>query len=65
MTFAQAVRELDLRHPVSNKPLSCRELIDFLKEDVVLTAERPGCWEASNMMQVLLCHGFIEAKYYR
>ncbi|MCP3942607.1 MAG: hypothetical protein GY710_14120 [Desulfobacteraceae bacterium] len=64
MTFTQAIRELDLRHPISQRPLSSQELINFLKEDVVLAARRPGCWEASNMMQILLCHGFIEKKYY-
>lgn len=60
MTFAQAIKELDLRHPVTGKPLTTKELMDFLKEDVVYAAIRPGCWEGSNMIQVLIAHGFMK-----
>lgn len=59
MTFAEAVRELDLRHPGTLEPVSSRELIDILKEDVVQAAQRPGSWEGSNMLDVLRCHGFF------
>lgn len=59
MTFAEAVRELDLRHPGTREPVSSRELIDILKEDVVQAAQRPGSWEGSNMLDVLRCHGFF------
>jgi hypothetical protein len=63
MTFEEAIRELDLRHPVTHERLDADELISFFKEDIILTARRPGCWEASNMAQVLLCHGFLECNY--
>ena len=59
MTFAEAVRELDLKHPATDRPVTARELMDILKEDVVYAAVRPGSWEGSNMHEVLRCHGFF------
>jgi hypothetical protein len=59
MTFAQAVKALDLKHPITLKPVTPRELIDILKEDVVYAAVRPGSWEGANMCEVLRCHGFF------
>jgi hypothetical protein len=59
MTFADAVKQLDLQHPMTDKPVTPRELIDILKEDVVYAAIRPGSWEGSNMHEVLMCHGFF------
>ena len=59
MTFAQAIKELDLRHPVTGKPITAHELIDFLKEDVIYAATRPGSWEGANMLQVFFAHGFL------
>ncbi len=58
MTFEQAVKELELTRPFGTEPVSAQELIDTLKEDVVLLVERPGSWEGSNMLHVLRCHGF-------
>ncbi len=62
MTFTEAVRELELRYPNSQKPVSPDELIDILKSDVVLVVERPGSWEGANMHEVLRCHGFFMNK---
>jgi hypothetical protein len=59
MTFVQAVKALDLKHPMTDKPVTPRELIDIMKEDVVYAADRPGSWEGSNMHEVLMCHGFF------
>lgn len=59
MTFAQAIKELDLKDPITGKRITTRELIDILKEDVMYAATRPGSWEGSNMLQVLVCHGFF------
>lgn len=62
MTFAEAVRELDLKHPATDRPVTARELIDILKADVVYAAVRPGSWEGANMLTVLLSHGFFTDK---
>ncbi len=59
MTFVEAVKELDLKHPMTDKPVTPRELIDILKEDVMYAVTRPGSWEGSNMLTVLQCHGFF------
>lgn len=58
MTFIEAVRELELKHPGTGRPVTPRELIHILKQDVVYVATRPGSWEGSNMHEVLRCHGF-------
>jgi hypothetical protein len=59
MTFADAVKVLDLKHPATDKPVTARELMDILKEDVVYAAVRPGSWEGANMLTVLQSHGFL------
>ena len=59
MTFVEAVRALDLKDPFTKAPITPRELIDVLKQDVVLAVERPGSWEGSNMLTVLQSHGFF------
>ena len=59
MTFIEAVRELDLKSPMTDKPVTPRELIDILKDDVVYAVTRPGSWEGSNMLTVLQSHGFF------
>ncbi len=59
MTFVEAVKELDLKQPMTDKPVTPRELIDILKQDVVYAVSRPGSWEGSNMLTVLQCHGFF------
>jgi len=59
MTFIEAVRELDLKDPLTREPVRPIELIRILKEDVVLSVERPGSWEGSNMLEVLASHGFF------
>ena len=59
MTFAEAVRELELKDPNTQKPVTSRQLLEILKDDVVLAVERPGSWEGSNMLQVLTSHGFF------
>ena len=62
MTFASAVRGLGLKHPITERPVTPRELIDILKEDVVYAVTRPGSWEGSNMLTVLQSHGFFMDK---
>jgi hypothetical protein len=62
MTFAGAVKELGLKHPMTERPVTPRELIDILKEDVVYAVVRPGSWEGSNMLTVLQSHGFLMDK---
>ena len=59
MTFAQAVKILDMKEPFTDKQLTPEQVIEILKEDVVLAVERPGSWEGSNMLEVLSCHGFF------
>ncbi len=60
MTFEQAVKTLELTDPLTNDPVTPKELSEILKNDVVLAVERPGSWEGSNMLDVLRCHGFME-----
>ncbi len=60
MTFEQAVEALGLVEPFTSDPLTAEELLETLKEDVVLAVERPGSWEGANMLEVLVCHGFIK-----
>lgn len=59
MTFEQAVKELALICPFTEKPMDAKELIDTLKNDVIEAARRPGSWEGHNMRQVLQSHGFL------
>ena len=59
MTFVTAVKELGLKHPITEEPVTPRELIDILKEDVVYCVTRPGSWEGANMLNVLQSHGFF------
>ncbi len=59
MTFVEAVKELDLKYPTTRKTVTPRELINILKEDVVLAVDRPGSWEGANMLVVLESHGFF------
>jgi hypothetical protein len=44
MTFVEAVKALELKDPFTKAPVTSRELIDILKEDVVLAVQRPGSW---------------------
>lgn len=39
-------------------PLTVAGLFSMLAEDVGMVESRPGCWEASNMAQVLISHGY-------
>ena len=59
MTFIKAVKDLGLTHPITEKLVTPRELIEILKEDVVYAVTRPGSWEGSNMLMVLQSHGFF------
>lgn len=59
MTFEQAVEALGLVDPITREPLPAEELLEILKEDVVLAVERPGSWEGANMLEVLVSHGFM------
>ena len=60
MTYEQAVEILGPADPCTGEPITPEELLDILKQDVIEAADRPGSWEGANMLEVLLCHGFIE-----
>lgn len=62
MTYTKAVKTLRLKDPITQKPVTAKELTDVLKEDVVLAVTRPGSWEGANMLQVLSCHGFFNER---
>jgi hypothetical protein len=38
--------------------MDTKKLVEMLLEDVAMTVRRPGCWEATNMAQVLSSHGY-------
>ncbi len=59
MTFEEAVRKLELRHPLTKESINANELLTILKEDVIYAVDRPGSWEGSNMLTVLESHGFF------
>jgi hypothetical protein len=59
MKYEDAVKALSLKDPFTKEPIAPCELIDILKEDVVLSVERPGSWEGANMLIVLQSHGFF------
>jgi hypothetical protein len=42
----------------SHGPLDMIVLAEMLLQDVALAVRRPGSWEGSNMIQVLICHGY-------
>lgn len=39
-------------------PLTPASLLEMLAEDAGMVITRPGCWEASNLHQVLVSHGY-------
>lgn len=39
-------------------PLTPAKLLAMLAEDAGMVITRPGCWEASNLEQVLVSHGY-------
>lgn len=58
--LAKACSEADkARNGVtSHDPLTPAKLLAMLAEDAGMVITRPGCWEASNMHQVLESHGY-------
>jgi hypothetical protein len=61
--LAELVRrcnELDKADPAHNThgQLTVAGLLAMLAEDAAMVISRPGCWEASNMHQVLASHGY-------
>lgn len=42
----------------SHGQLTPAKLLAMLAEDAGMVVTRPGCWEASNMYQVLTSHGY-------
>ncbi len=42
----------------SHGTLTPASLLAMLAEDAGMVITRPGCWEASNMHQVLVSHGY-------
>ncbi len=59
MKYEDAVKALGLKDPFTKEPIAPCELINILKEDVVLAVKRPGSWEGANMLVVLQSHGFF------
>lgn len=59
MTFEQAVKALGLTKPFTQDPVTPAELTAVLKADVVLAVDRPGSWEGSKMLALLVAHGFM------
>jgi len=47
-----------LRNPVDGKPISAKEVLQILADDLGLTQARPECWEAINMQAVIDSHGW-------
>lgn len=43
--------------------LTVESLVIMLLEDVALMLQRPGCWEAESMRQLLSSHGYEDASY--
>jgi hypothetical protein len=43
----------------SHGPLDMIVLAEMLIQDVALAVRRPGSWEGSNMIRVLISHGYI------
>lgn len=39
-------------------PLTPAKLLAMLAEDAGMVITRPGCWEAANLDQVLVSHGY-------
>ena len=42
----------------SHSSLTPSSLLAMLAEDAGMVITRPGCWEAANMHQVLVSHGY-------
>lgn len=64
---AEAIHKLAKACSIINKarngftthgPLTLSGLLAMLAEDAGMVITRPGCWEASNMHQVLASHGY-------
>ena len=63
MTFRRAIRELKPIDSITEKELTADEVLKYLKDDIIMLAERPGCWEASNMEKVFIAHGWFEQTF--
>ncbi|WP_372169209.1 hypothetical protein [Xanthomonas axonopodis] len=63
-TIRTLLHSLNTSHQVREEracthgPLTVAGLLAMLAEDVGMVETRPGCWEASNMAQVLASHGY-------
>lgn len=53
-----ASRQVREEQACTHGPLTVSGLFAMLAEDVGMVETRPGCWEASNMAQVLASHGY-------
>lgn len=47
-----------LKCPCTGRQLEPSEVIQTLADDLGMTNSRAGCWEASNMQQVIEGHGW-------
>lgn len=63
-TIRKVLHSLNTSHQVREEqacthgPLTVSGLFAMLADDVGMVETRPGCWEASNMHQVLASHGY-------
>jgi len=58
MTFGQAVKELEMTYPGTDKPVTAGALLEILKRYVIMAVERPGSWQGSHMYDLLRNNGF-------
>lgn len=59
-TLAKACSEADKARngATTHGQLTPASLLAMLAEDAGMVITRPGCWEASNMRQALVSHGY-------
>lgn len=60
-TFLHAVNtshQVRVERACTHGPLTVTGALAMLAEDLGMVETRPGCWEASNMAQVLASHGY-------
>lgn len=50
--------DVERKGATTHGPLTPASLLAMLAEDAGMVITRPGCWEASNMRQALVSHGY-------
>jgi len=57
-TLARRCSEADRVRGATHGALTGAQLLAMLAEDAAMMMTRPGCWEASNMRDLLASHGY-------